>query len=113
MTIILDSDELAGVTSYRTPKRQLAELHRQSSAAARPFFAAMYSSNSLRTHFGPPSSSHASRWAWVSGRQDTGAGRGGAGGRPAPSRLPPLMLLETESCGHTVHGTAQRTQAPS
>ena len=34
MTIILDSDELAGVTSYRTPKRQLAELHRQSSAAA-------------------------------------------------------------------------------
>lgn len=31
---------------------------------------AMYSSNSLRTHFGPPSSSHASRWACVSGRHE-------------------------------------------
>ena len=54
---------------------------------------AMYSSSSLRTHFGPPNSSQASRWACVSGRQDTGAGRGGAGGRPAPSRLPPFMLV--------------------
>ena len=52
---------------------------------------AMYSSNNRRTHLGPPSSSHASRWAWVSGRHDTGAGRAGAGGRPAPSRLPPFM----------------------
>ena len=26
---------------------------------------------------------------------------------------PPFMLLETESCWHTTHGTAQRTQAPS
>lgn len=31
---------------------------------------AMYSSNNLRTHFGPPSSSQASRWAWVSGRHE-------------------------------------------
>lgn len=41
--------------------------------------------------------------------------RGGPGwrrGAAAPSRLPPLMLLETESCGHTVHGTARRTPAP-
>ena len=35
MTIILDSDELAGVTGYRTPKRQVAELHRQGFYRAR------------------------------------------------------------------------------
>lgn len=35
MTIILTSDELASVTSYRTPKRQLAELHRQGFYRAR------------------------------------------------------------------------------
>ena len=34
MTIILTTDELERVTGYKTPKRQLAELHRQSSAAA-------------------------------------------------------------------------------
>ena len=76
------------------------------------FLLEMYSFSNRRTHFGPPSSSQASRWACVSGRQDTGAGLGGAGGRPAPSRLPPLMLLETESCGHTVRGTVQRTPGP-
>ena len=35
MTIILTSDELALVTSYRTPKRQLTELHRQGFYRAR------------------------------------------------------------------------------
>lgn len=35
MTIILNSDELAGVTGYRTPKRQLEELHRQGFYRAR------------------------------------------------------------------------------
>lgn len=35
MTIILTSDELAGVTGYRTPKRQLEELHRQGFYRAR------------------------------------------------------------------------------
>lgn len=35
MTIILNSDELEGVTGYRTPKRQLAELHRQGFYRAR------------------------------------------------------------------------------
>ena len=35
MTIILTSDELAAVTSYRTPKRQLEELHRQGFYRAR------------------------------------------------------------------------------
>lgn len=72
--------------------------HSQSPATRyrfRYFFAAMYSSSSLRTHFGPPSSNQASRWACVSGRHDTGAGRTGAGGRPAPSRLPPLMICQT------------------
>ena len=29
MSIILTTDEVAAVTGYRTPKRQLAELHRQ------------------------------------------------------------------------------------
>ena len=69
--------------------------HSQSPATCyrfRYFFAVMYSSRSRRTHLGPPSSSQASRWAWVSGRHDTGAGLGGAVGRPAPSRLPPLAL---------------------
>lgn len=35
MTIILDSDELADVAGYRTPKRQLKELHRQGFYRAR------------------------------------------------------------------------------
>lgn len=35
MTIILTSEELAGVTGYRTPKRQLEELHRQGFYRAR------------------------------------------------------------------------------
>lgn len=35
MSIILTSDELAGVTGYRTPKRQLEELHRQGFYRAR------------------------------------------------------------------------------
>ena len=35
MTIILNSDELEGVTGYRTPKRQLEELHRQGFYRAR------------------------------------------------------------------------------
>lgn len=35
MTIILTSDELALVTSYRTPKRQLDELQRQGFYRAR------------------------------------------------------------------------------
>lgn len=35
MTITLNSDELAGVTGYRTQKRQLAELHRQGFYRAR------------------------------------------------------------------------------
>lgn len=35
MSIILSSDELAGVTGYRTPKRQLEELHRQGFYRAR------------------------------------------------------------------------------
>lgn len=35
MTITLNSDELAGVTGYRTPKRQLEELHRQGFYRAR------------------------------------------------------------------------------
>ncbi len=35
MSIILSSDELAGVTGYRTPKRQLDELHRQGFYRAR------------------------------------------------------------------------------
>lgn len=35
MTIILTSDELAGVTGYRTPRRQLEELHRQGFYRAR------------------------------------------------------------------------------
>lgn len=55
--------------------------------------AAMYSFNNRRTHLGPPSSSHASRCSCVSGRHATGAGLGGAGGLPAPSRLPPFMRV--------------------
>ena len=35
MTIILTSEELAGVTGYRTSKRQLKELHRQGFYRAR------------------------------------------------------------------------------
>ena len=35
MTIILTSEELAGVTGYRTPNRQLTELHRQGFYRAR------------------------------------------------------------------------------
>lgn len=35
MTIILDGAELEKVTGYRTPKRQLAELHRQGFYRAR------------------------------------------------------------------------------
>ena len=35
MTIILTTDEVAAVTGYRTPKRQLAELHRQGFYRAR------------------------------------------------------------------------------
>ena len=35
MTIIHTSDELADLTGYRTPKRQLAELHRQGFYRAR------------------------------------------------------------------------------
>lgn len=35
MTIILTSEELAGVTGYRTPRRQLEELHRQGFYRAR------------------------------------------------------------------------------
>ena len=35
MTIILTSEELAGVTGYRTSKRQLEELHRQGFYRAR------------------------------------------------------------------------------
>ena len=35
MTIILTTDEVASVTSYRTPKRQLEELHRQGFYRAR------------------------------------------------------------------------------
>ena len=35
MSIILTSDELAGVTGYRTPRRQLEELHRQGFYRAR------------------------------------------------------------------------------
>ncbi len=35
MTIILTNDELAGVTGYRTSKRQLSELHRQGFYRAR------------------------------------------------------------------------------
>ena len=35
MSIILTSNELDGVTGYRTPKRQLAELHRQGFYRAR------------------------------------------------------------------------------
>ena len=29
MTIILDADELESVTGYKTPKRQVQELHRR------------------------------------------------------------------------------------
>lgn len=35
MTIILTSEELADVTGYRTPKRQLEDLHRQGFYRAR------------------------------------------------------------------------------
>ena len=35
MTIILTSDELDRVTGYRTPKRQMQELHRQGFYRAR------------------------------------------------------------------------------
>lgn len=35
MTIILNSEELAGVTGYRSSKRQLEELHRQGFYRAR------------------------------------------------------------------------------
>lgn len=35
MTIILNSEELAGVTGYRSSKRQLSELHRQGFYRAR------------------------------------------------------------------------------
>lgn len=35
MSIILTADELADVTGYRTPKRQLAEMHRQGFYRAR------------------------------------------------------------------------------
>lgn len=35
MTIILTTDEVAAVTGYRTPKRQLEELHRQGFYRAR------------------------------------------------------------------------------
>lgn len=35
MTIILTSEEVAEVTGYRRPKRQLAELHRQGFYRAR------------------------------------------------------------------------------
>lgn len=35
MTITLNSEELENVTGYRTPKRQLAELHRQGFYRAR------------------------------------------------------------------------------
>ena len=36
MTIILNSDELERVTGYKTPKRQVKELHRQGFYRARP-----------------------------------------------------------------------------
>lgn len=35
MSIILDAEELESVTGYKTPKRQLAELHRQGFYRAR------------------------------------------------------------------------------
>lgn len=35
MTIILDADELERVTGYKTPKRQVKELHRQGFYRAR------------------------------------------------------------------------------